>query len=189
MVKINKVYTKKGDLGTTTILGPKRISKCSEHISALGALDELNAFLGWVLVVLNKELSDFLVERLAAIQNQLFDIGAYVCNPSGHYPVELSNTVEMFEHDIDYMNEQLATLNSFVLPGGCEEAARLHIARTVCRRAEIELVALLNEQPLIGVTIPYLNRLSDWLFVAARYVNKLAYREEPLWSPIPKTAS
>ncbi len=183
MVKINKVYTKKGDQGTTTILGPKRISKCVVHIRALGALDELNAFLGWVFVVLNKELSDFLVARLDTIQNQLFDIGAYVCNPSTTYPSELTNTVSDFEHDIDYMNEQLPTLNSFVLPGGCEEAARLHMARTVCRRAEIELVAMLKEQPLIENTIPYLNRLSDWLFVAARYINKLSDRKEQLWNP------
>lgn len=187
MVKINKVYTKKGDRGTTTILGSKRISKCSIHVSALGVLDELNAFLGWILVVLNKELSDFLVERLITIQSQLFDIGAYVCHPTSSYPSELSNTVKTFEHDIDYMNVQLPALNSFILPGGCEEAMRLHVARTICRRAEIDLVALLDEQPLIENTIPFLNRLSDWLFVAARYVNKLAYQKERLWSPIPKT--
>lgn len=184
MVKINKVYTKKGDKGTTCILGPQRIPKSSEQIILLGALDEFNAYIGWILVQINDEQ---LQQRLIAIQNQLFDLGAFVCKPTSDLPPTLTQAVAIFETEIDKMNEQLPSLNSFVLPGGGELAARFHIARTVCRRAETQLVIASNNQA-IATAIPYLNRLSDWLFVAARYCNKEENVPELLWNIPPSAA-
>lgn len=180
MVKITKVYTRKGDTGTTTVLGKERISKTSKQIIALGALDEVNAYIGWTLVALNPNST--IHKRLLAIQNDLFDLGAYLCQPLNHYPQSLTVEVDQFEREIDQMNEALSTLNSFIFPGGSEVAARLHITRTVVRGCEIKLVSL-SKETAVEKAIPYINRLSDWLFVAARYSNKEAGIFETLWQP------
>ncbi|MBA2654133.1 MAG: cob(I)yrinic acid a,c-diamide adenosyltransferase [Gammaproteobacteria bacterium] len=183
MVKITRVYTKKGDKGDTGSLKSNRTSKNSLRIEVLGALDELNSFLGWIVVLLNDE-NAHLKTQLLTIQNVLFDVGAYLCGSSkiNNPTVLFSHIVTHLENEIDVMNATLPHLDSFVLPGGNEITARLHIARTICRRAERCLVSFAQEQKDTTV-IPYLNRLSDWLFVAARFIAYQQNVEEQLWQP------
>lgn len=183
MIKINKVYTKKGDDGTTVVLGPNRIPKDSQEIIVLGLLDELNAYIGWTRVSFANEQFQQLSASLLAIQNQLFDLGAFLCRPSKSLPSSVALAITKFENEIDDLNQNLSPLNSFVLPGANEQAARLHIARTICRRTEVNFISLAKDQSLLFQAIPYLNRLSDWLFVAARYVAKISGDQEFLWQP------
>jgi cob(I)alamin adenosyltransferase len=177
-VRLTKIYTRGGDAGETSLGDGSRVSKLDPRIVAYGMVDELNSHIG---VALAGDLPDSLHTTLARIQNELFDVGADLSVP---YPVEgrLRTTQEMvdgLERLCDELNEPLPELKSFVLPGGSEAAARLHVARTVARRAELaSLQADVN--PLARV---YLNRLSDLLFIAARAANAAAGADEPLWKP------
>lgn len=188
MVKITKVYTRAGDDGTTALADGKRIKKTSQKIVAIGAIDELNSYLGWIREAVGKDenLKKFDLACLR-IQHELFDLGAQLSVPKAlrkvNTPTIMPADIEHLEKEIDEWNEKLSSLNSFILPGGGEMAARIHIARAVCRRAEIELLRCSECEVLDGIEAPYLNRLSDWLFVAARYVAKQSEETENLWQP------
>ena len=178
-VRLTKIYTRGGDAGETSLGDGSRVSKLDPRIAAYGVVDELNAAIG---VVLAGELPRKLRDPLRRVQNELFDVGADLSVPWGGPDEKLRVTPAMvygLERDCDALNEPLPELKSFVLPGGNEAAAHLHVARTVARRAE--LAALLVEaNPLVHV---YLNRVSDLLFIAARAANQAAQVAEPLWKP------
>ena len=178
-VRLTKIYTRGGDTGETSLGDGSRVSKRDPRIAAYGVVDELNSALG---VVLAGELPRKLREPLRRIQNELFDLGADLSRPWTGLDDKLRVTPAMvygLERDCDRLNEPLPELKSFVLPGGNEAAARLHVARTIARRAElVSLEADVN--PLVRV---YLNRLSDLLFIAARAANQAAQVPEPLWKP------
>jgi cob(I)alamin adenosyltransferase len=189
MVILNKIYTRTGDAGTTALGGGDRVAKSHLRIHAYGTVDETNACLGLVrLHTAAPELAG-LDAMLARIQNDLFDLGADLCVPRkpGDEPAGLrieQSQVERLEREIDLLNGSLEPLRSFVLPGGHPAAASLHLARTVCRRAERLMVELAEAEPE-GVSPPamrYVNRLSDHLFVAARWANAQA-GGDVLWVP------
>jgi cob(I)alamin adenosyltransferase len=185
MVKITKVYTKSGDDGWTSLAGQQRRRKDDVRIYALGEVDELNALVGLVVSQMDPELS--IGVPLSLIQQQLFNLGAQLAvlpvDRRHDTPVITTGNIETLEQSIDQLNELLPTLTSFVLPGGHPVAAQLHHARTVCRRAERTLVVLQSAEPdnAEPVMMHYLNRLSDWLFVAARWVNQHYQHDEVLW--------
>jgi cob(I)alamin adenosyltransferase len=181
-VRLTRIYTRAGDGGETSLGDGSRVSKLDSRIGAFGAVDELNAQLG---VVLAGELPDFARAPLTAIQNDLFDVGADLSVPFGAEDrLRVSQSaVDNLERLCDELNADLPELRSFVLPGGTEPAARLHVARTVCRRAEREALVADGEHGVNPVVLAYLNRLSDFLFIAARAVNAAANRGEPLWRP------
>ena len=189
MVVLNRIYTKTGDAGTTALGSGERVPKTSRRIAAYGTVDETNAQIG--MVRLHLAGADAQVdEMLLRIQNDLFDLGADLCVPDRggklpYEPVRMSDAqVKRLETEIDLMNAVLSPLKSFVLPGGTAAAAALHVARTVCRRAErdmVELAALPNE-PVSAAALKYINRLSDFLFVAGRYVNDHG-KADVLWVP------
>lgn len=187
MVRITKVYTKKGDKGKTQIAAKIPLSKNSLRIHALGDIDELNAFLGFTAESLLHQAVISLKTDILRIQNELFNLGAqlsvlpeYRRNDTPHIH---QDDIKKLEDEIDDMNTALPPLTSFILPGGDEISARFHVARTVCRRAERTVIALSEIEQLDGTEIPYLNRLSDWLFVAARYVTSQLEIQENLWIP------
>ncbi|MGB8350830.1 MAG: cob(I)yrinic acid a,c-diamide adenosyltransferase, partial [Gaiella sp.] len=172
------IYTRGGDAGQTSLGSGARVSKLNPLVRAYGAVDELNSLIGWVQV----EAQD---PRLLRIQNELFDLGADLSVPAGvdgRLRVEQS-MVDRLEQDCDRFNAELPDLRSFVLPGGTEAAARLHVARTICRRAERDVLRAAKEHELGPLVAVYLNRLSDLLFVLARAANALAGQDEPLWKP------
>jgi cob(I)alamin adenosyltransferase len=177
-VRLTRIYTRTGDTGETALGDGSRVPKTDARVVAYGAVDELNSQLGLVLA---GDVPDELRGPLERIQNQLFDLGADVSVPyaegDGKLRVEQAQVDEL-ERLCDRFNEPLAPLKSFVLPGGSEAAARLHVARTVCRRAEVETLKVSRRNPL---AVTYLNRLSDLLFILARTAN--AGRSEPLWKP------
>jgi cob(I)alamin adenosyltransferase len=177
-VRLTKIYTRGGDAGKTSLGDGSRVSKLDPRIAAYGAVDELNAQLG---VLLAGELPDALRGPLTRIQNELFDVGADLAVPrevEGRLRVT-QEMVDGLERLCDELNEPLPELKSFVLPGGSEAAARLHVARTVARRAELASLQA-DVSPLARV---YLNRVSDVLFIAARAANAAAGVDEPLWKP------
>lgn len=190
MVVLNKIYTRTGDAGTTALGTGERVPKHSLRIAAYGTVDETNAFIGMARTHLAPSQSD-LDAMLARIQNDLFDLGADLCAPEQEdaavqrQRLRVSDAqVGRLELEIDAMNAELAPLRSFVLPGGSPSAAALHVARTVCRRAE-RLMAELAAKPGEQVSAPalkYINRLSDLLFVASRYANDLG-KNDVLWVP------
>jgi cob(I)alamin adenosyltransferase len=176
-VRLTKIYTRGGDAGETSLGDGSRASKLDPRIAAYGAVDELNASLG---VVLAGDLPDALRLPLARIQNELFDVGADLAVPVGKDGLRVTQEmVDGLEQLCDELNEPLPELKSFVLPGGSEAAARLHVARTVARRAELASLRA-DVSPLARV---YLNRVSDLLFIAARAANAIAGVDEPLWRP------
>jgi cob(I)alamin adenosyltransferase len=186
MVVLNRIYTRTGDDGTTALGSGERRPKYDLRIGAYGTVDETNAAIGIVRLYLRdaRELD----AMLGLIQNDLFDLGADLAVPQREGKAErlrmLSSQVERLEHDIDSLNAKLSPLTSFVLPGGTPAAAHLHLARTICRRAErimVELAAQPNE-PVSDVAIQYMNRLSDFLFVASRAVNDNG-SGDVLWVP------
>jgi cob(I)alamin adenosyltransferase len=191
MVVLNKIYTRTGDAGTTALGTGARVAKDSLRIAAYGSVDETNAALGVARVQLAAALPD-LDAVLARIQNDLFDLGADLCAPEAEPKsnpkrarLRVSEAqVQRLEDEIDGMNAKLAPLRSFVLPGGTPAAAALHVARTVCRRAERAIVALAREpgEHVSPPVLKYINRLSDLLFVASRTVNDLG-RADVLWVP------
>jgi cob(I)alamin adenosyltransferase len=173
-----KIYTKRGDGGETSLLGGQRVRKSEERVGAYGDVDELNAVLG--LAHAHVHSWPQLRERIESIQRALFGIGAELAttgDPSQLRGLVQESDVEALERSIDGMEEELPELKSFILPGGGAAGASLHLARTVCRRAERAVVALGAREG----TLRYLNRLSDWLFVAARYVNLRERHPETPW--------
>jgi len=210
VVVLNKIYTRTGDDGTTALGTGDRVRKDGLRVEAYGAVDEANAALGMVCTALNSIALDSanatpaitknnqveLKTMLGRIQNDLFDLGADLCVPDSgqnsesdpkqkHEPLRVTDKqVDRLETDIDRMNAELAPLRSFVLPGGTPVAASLHMARTICRRAERRMVELAAEptEPVSGIAIKYINRLSDFLFVASRYANRLG-EDDVLWVP------
>ena len=181
-VRLNRIYTRAGDQGETSLGDGSRVSKLDCRIGAFGTVDELNSALG---VVLAGELPDALREPLGLVQNELFDVGADLSVPWGvsdRLRVEQA-MIDRLEQLCDRFNADLPELRSFVLPGGTEAAARLHVARTICRRAEREVLHGSAEVELNPLVLAYLNRLSDLLFILARAANAAAGRDEPLWLP------
>lgn len=171
-----KIYTRTGDRGETSLFGGARVPKNDPRIDAYGTVDELNSFLGVVLAIDPDA-------QLLEVQRDLFEIGAHLASPgtSRFAGVEASR-IEALERGIDAMEAELAPLKSFILPGGTAAAAQLHVARTVCRRAERLVVALHDDDPATQSSITYLNRLSDYLFVAARYANRKAGVDDVPWT-------
>ncbi|HEY6006239.1 MAG TPA: cob(I)yrinic acid a,c-diamide adenosyltransferase [Anaeromyxobacter sp.] len=180
-----KIYTKTGDAGETGLFGGPRVKKSDPRVEAYGEVDELNAAVGAARAVVEDPEID---RELAHIQEELFCVGAELATPHGAKarsaipPVEASWAPRL-ETAIDAWNEQLPALSRFVLPGGTRTAAALHLARAVCRRAERRVVALAEHVEVDAAVLVYLNRLSDFLFVAARMANHRARKEEPLWDP------
>jgi cob(I)alamin adenosyltransferase len=162
-----KIYTRTGDKGETALFGGKRVSKDDLRIEAYGTIDELSSFIG----VARSQWPDSPIDaELASVQNDLFDIGAQLAAPgSDRFKGANTARIEQLERAIDAMERELKPLANFVLPGGSVHAAQLHVARTVCRRAERRVITLRDDAT--GGTVIYLNRLSDYLFVAARYAN------------------
>jgi cob(I)alamin adenosyltransferase len=182
-VRLTRIYTRAGDRGETSLGDGSRVPKLDCRIGAFGAVDELNAAIGVVLA--GSDLPERLRSPLERVQNDLFDVGADLSVPYGvtdRLRVEQSH-VERLESWCDEFNADLPMLKSFVLPGGTEAAARLHAARTVCRRSEREALVADGEIGINPLVLAYLNRLSDFLFIAARSANTAAGRSEPLWRP------
>jgi cob(I)alamin adenosyltransferase len=181
-VRLTRIYTRGGDHGETSLGDGSRVSKLDARIGAYGAVDELNSCLG---VVLAGELPPRLREPLARVQNELFDLGADLSVPlavEGRLRVT-QEQVEELERLCDEFNADLPELRSFVLPGGTEASARIHVARTVCRRAERDALIADREHGVNRLALVYLNRLSDLLFILARAANAEAGVDEPLWEP------
>jgi cob(I)alamin adenosyltransferase len=189
MVTLNKIYTRTGDAGSTGLVGGARIDKHAAKVAAYGDIDELNAQLG-----VCKELAEstpaaakIISEMLITIQHELFDIGAELATPAdSHWEGMLKagpQHTERLENWIDQLNDQLPPLKSFILPGGTLLAAQVHVARTVCRRAERQICALNKQEPVSQSILQYINRLSDLLFVMSRAVVKQAGKPEYLWVP------
>jgi cob(I)alamin adenosyltransferase len=181
-VRLTRIYTGGGDAGETSLGDGSRVSKLDLRIQAYGTVDELNSAVG---LVLSAECPAEAREILVRVQNELFDLGADLSVPLERRDRlrVTDDQVEQLEQDCDRFNESLPELKSFVLPGGGEVAARLHLARAICRRAEREAVAASMEHELNPAALVYLNRLSDLLFILARFVNLGEAREEPLWKP------
>jgi cob(I)alamin adenosyltransferase len=178
-----KIYTKTGDDGSTGLIGGSRVSKSDPRIDCYGTVDELNASLGLAAVTIDASSRP----NLLAVQNDLFVIGSHLAAPDGRIP-ENSNwptldeaMITRLEMQIDTAESMLPYLRQFILPGGCETAARLHLARTICRRAERLLVDYSLDRPVPMIVLTYLNRLSDWLFVHARLSNQLAGIPDVPW--------
>lgn len=179
-----KIYTRAGDDGSTGLLGSGRVSKASARVEAYGCVDELNAALG---VARATDAQRWFEAELALIQPQLFTLGAELATVDPHLlgrmPRVGESDVTRFEQWIDRMEAELPPLRNFVLPGGSPLAAQLHVARTICRRAERRTIALSAHEPLEGPLVKYLNRLSDLLFVMARLANRRAAVAEVEWKP------
>ncbi|MDN3516730.1 cob(I)yrinic acid a,c-diamide adenosyltransferase [Aquisalimonas lutea] len=184
MVRITKVYTRTGDAGTTMLGDGSRVEKHSPRVVAYGDVDEANAALGVACTSLQGEIHD----DIRRIQNDLFDVGADLCTPEGDAEAEktalrvVDAQVTWLEERMDALNESLPPLRSFILPGGDSGAAALHMARTIVRRAEREIAELAGLEAINPAAVRYMNRLSDYLFVSARYVNAGA-EGDVLWVP------
>jgi len=182
-VRLTRIYTRGGDKGETSLGDGSRVPKLDCRIGAFGTVDELNSAIGVVLA--DRDLPAPLREPLERIQNDLFDVGADLSVPFGigdRLRVEQSH-VGRLEQLCDDFNADLPMLKSFVLPGGTPAAARLNVARTTCRRAERDALTADGETGINPLVLAYLNRLSDFLFIAARWANADAGRDEPLWKP------
>jgi cob(I)alamin adenosyltransferase len=182
MVRLNKIYTRTGDDGTTGLVDGSRVPKHAARMAAIGAVDEANSALGLALVVLDGEAA----ADLRRLQNDLFDLGADLATPGEDFaPSAMALRIvpaqaEWLEARIDALNESLEPLRSFILPGGSEAAARVHVARAAARRAERAMTALAAEEPVNPAALVFVNRLSDYLFVLARTLNP---QGDVLWQP------
>ena len=185
MVKLNKIYTRTGDGGSSGLVDGSRVSKAGPRMVAIGEVDEANSAIGVAIAALDP--AALLAARLRMIQNEMFDLGADIATPFGtdfeeHALRIVARQVDRLEEEIDAMNADLAPLTSFILPGGSVAVASLHLARTIVRRAERASVALAVEEQVSDAALAYLNRLSDHLFVAARWV-AAAEGGDVLWQP------
>ncbi len=186
MVVLNRIYTRTGDGGQTALGDGTRVAKDALRVEAYGTVDETNAAVGLARLHAEGQMD----AQLARIQNDLFDLGADLCRPAAegeaearHPPLRMSEAqIARLEAEIDTMNEALEPLRSFILPGGSALAAHLHLCRTIARRAERHAVALARAEPVTPAAVKYLNRLSDWFFVAARIANG-GGRADILWEP------
>ncbi len=186
MVVLNKIYTRTGDGGETALGNGARVAKHSLRVTAYGTVDETNATVGLVRLHAAGEMD----AALARIQNDLFDLGADLCRPdmagdagAEYPPLRVTQAqVDRLESEIDTMNKDIAPLRSFILPGGTAQAAHLHLCRTVSRRAERLAVELAGVEDVNGAVVKYLNRLSDWFFVASRVANNNG-KDDVLWVP------
>jgi len=189
MVVLNKIYTRTGDSGTTALGSGERVAKHALRIAAYGTVDETNASIGLARAYLGRGHLG-LDSKLLRIQNDLFDLGADLCVPDrgqelAYEPLRMTaGQVDWLESELDRMNTELKPLSSFILPGGSAAASALHLARTVCRRAERQIVELAADEsePVSDAVIKYMNRLSDLLFVASRYANGKG-SDDVLWQP------
>lgn len=174
-----KIYTRGGDRGETSLFGGARVPKDDLRIEAYGTVDELSSFLG---VVRAADPPAAVATEIALVQHDLFEIGAHLASPgTSRFTGVDPSRIEALERSIDTFEAALPPLTSFILPGGSTAAAHLHVARTVCRRAERRVVSLRAEDAASVSTVTYLNRLSDWLFVAARFANHEAGAAEVKW--------
>ena len=181
MVKLTRIYTRGGDKGETSLGDGARVPKHDPRVAAYGAVDEANAAIG----IARLHTSGAVDEMLARIQNDLFDLGADLCRPGADDGGGLrivESQVDRLESEVDAINARLAPLESFVLPGGTPAAAYLHLARTLVRRAEREITALAEAEPVNPLAVKYVNRLSDHLFVLSRHANDDG-RTDVLWVP------
>ncbi|HEY7806578.1 MAG TPA: cob(I)yrinic acid a,c-diamide adenosyltransferase [Croceibacterium sp.] len=184
MVRLNKIYTRTGDSGTTGLVDGSRVAKDAARIEAIGAVDEANSALGLALIALDGEVA----RDVRRLQNDMFDLGADLATPGEDFtPSEMALRIvpaqaEWIERRIDALNEHLEPLRSFILPGGGEAAARAHVARAAVRRAERAMTALAAEVPVNPAALAFVNRLSDYLFVLARALNASG-DGDVLWQP------
>jgi cob(I)alamin adenosyltransferase len=174
--RLSKIYTRTGDNGTTGLGDGSRINKDSLRVEAMGDVDELNSIIG---IMLTEALPKTLVSTLTQIQHDLFNLGGEICIPG--YVILQKERIEELEAKIDKLNSDLEPLKEFILPGGTKAAAYCHLARTVCRRAERKLVELHRNEKVTDISLQYLNRLSDLLFVMCRTINKEAGVSDVLW--------
>ncbi len=183
MVKLTKIYTRGGDKGQTSLGDGSRLPKHADRVSAYGDVDETNAIIGLVRLHVSGKIDS----ALARIQNDLFDLGADLCTPESPDPKYpplrvVQSQVDRLEREIDEMNAELEPLNSFILPGGTAASAHLHHGRTVARRAERSITKLSEIENINLISISYINRLSDYLFVLGRYLNEKG-KADILWVP------
>ncbi len=179
-----KIYTKTGDDGTTGLFGGGRVRKCDKRIAVYGTVDELNAALGLARSAPGADPAISAI--LLRVQGELFAIGSHLATPEDSpstrsLPMLEDDLVHHLEMEIDNGESELEPLRNFILPGGCEMAARLHVARTICRRAERLLVDFTMDRPVAPMILTYLNRISDWLFVIARLANRRAGVADIVW--------
>jgi cob(I)alamin adenosyltransferase len=177
-MRITKVYTKTGDDGTTSLSNGERLPKDHPRIVVLGALDETNSAIG---VVLMERVTEEIKTTLQKVQHTLFDMGGELATPDKELGLVSEDDVASLESAIDELNDSLPPLEEFILPGGSKAAALLHYARSVCRRAEGDLVALSGAEKVLELHLKFINRLSDYLFVAARFQNAQDGGEEEQW--------
>lgn len=180
-----KIYTKKGDQGNTTLVSGTKVSKSDLRLETYGTVDELNSFLGLAITQVKKIKIPEMDKSLFEIQNQLFNVGSQLAcddkNLASQLPQVTDEQIEEMEKLIDQLTDSLKPLRNFILPGGSELAGLFHVCRTVCRRAEREVMRLHAESPVNEIIIRYLNRLSDLLFVMARFANFKENIPEPEW--------
>ncbi|MES2563810.1 MAG: cob(I)yrinic acid a,c-diamide adenosyltransferase [Pseudomonadota bacterium] len=174
--RLTKIYTRTGDDGTTGLADGSRVAKDTARVQAIGDVDELNSIIG---VMLTEALPDALRLTLTRVQHDLFDLGGELSVP-GHAMISAEHIARL-ERELDVMNAELTPLANFILPGGARAAAAAHLARAVCRRAERTLVSLAKAETVPPLLLQYLNRLSDFLFVAARALNRHAGTADVLW--------
>ena len=174
--RLSKIYTRTGDDGTTGLGDGTRVAKDSLRVDAMGDVDELNSVIG---VMLTEAVPDILVDLLTQVQHDLFNLGGEICIPE--YIVLQQANIDNLEEAIDTLNDDLQPLKEFILPGGTKAAAFCHLARTVCRRAERKLITLARDEKVTVISLKYLNRLSDLLFVLCRIINKEAGMPDVLW--------
>jgi cob(I)alamin adenosyltransferase len=174
--RLSKIYTRTGDDGTTGLGDGSRINKDSLRVEAMGDVDELNSVIG---IMLTEPVPEHLIGLLTQIQHDLFNVGGEICIPG--YVILQQTRIDDLEEAIDTLNDELAPLKEFILPGGSKASAYCHLARTVCRRAERKLVELHRNETVTDISLQYLNRLSDLLFVMCRTMNKEAGVLDVLW--------
>ena len=174
--RLSRIYTRTGDDGTTGLGDGSRIAKDSLRVDAMGDVDELNSVIG---LMITEGVPDILQADLTLIQHDLFNLGGEICIPG--YVILQKERIDDLEKAIDSLNDALEPLKEFILPGGTKAASYCHLARTVCRRAERKLITLNRSEPVTAISLQYLNRLSDLLFVMCRIINKEAGVADVLW--------
>ena len=177
-MRITKVYTKTGDNGTTSLSDGSRVKKNSLRIISIGSVDELNASLGMVLSTRPVEIISKLLRK---IQNDLFNLGGEISTKDLNLKLVSIDDIKLLEESIDELNSDLPALKEFIMPRGTDIVSRLHFSRTICRRAEVDLVNLSQIEKINSLHLTYLNRLSDYLFVSARYQNNYDENNEIFW--------